>query len=133
MVHKRVQCTQRRTGIAVQFEIAPITQQSLSHWIYHSTLEPRDFLFPSLRKGNQSLSYSYYRKVIKSWAEKLGLNVGLYGTHSMRRTKATLIYARTKNIRAVQMLLGHTKIDNTISYLGIEVEDALKLSLETDS
>ena len=133
MVYERVQCTQRKTGIAVQFEITPRTQQSLSHWIYHSALEPRDFLFPSLRKVNQSLSYSYYRKIIKSWAEKLGLDVDLYGTHSMRRTKATLIYARTKNIRAVQLLLGHTKIDNTIRYLGIEIEDALKLSLETDS
>ena len=79
------------------------------------------------------ISYSYYSKIIKSWALSLGLDDNLYGTHSMRRTKATLIYARTKNIRAVQLLLGHTKVDNTIRYLGIEIEDALKLSEETDS
>lgn len=72
-------------------------------------------------------------KIIKSGALSLGLDDNLYGTHSMRRTKATLIYARTKNIRAVQLLLGHTKVDNTIRYLGIEIEDALKLSEETDS
>ena len=75
----------------------------------------------------------HYSKIIKSWALSLGLDDNLYGTHSMRRTKATLIYARTKNIRAVQLLLGHTKVDNTIRYLGIEIEDALKLSEETDS
>lgn len=65
-------------------------------------------------------------------AVKLGLNADYYGTHSMRRTKATLIDAKTKNIRAVQILLGHSKLDNTIRYLGVELEDALRLSEQTD-
>ena len=95
-------------------------------------MQPSDYLFRSIRRSNQPISYLYYRSIIRSWAEQLGLDSDLYGTHSMRRAKATLVYARTKNIRAVQLLLGHTKIDNTIRYLGIEIEDAIKISRETD-
>lgn len=133
MVHTRVQLTQRKTGIDVQFEITPKTQQSVSLWIHKASLVPGSYLFPSNRRAEQPISYSHYRKIIKRWASKLGLDANLYGTHSMRRTKATLVYARTKNIRAVQLLLGHTKVDNTIRYLGIEIEDAIKISEETDS
>jgi len=129
---ERVQWTQRKTGIDVQFEITPRTQQSLSRWIHDGALKPHDHLFQSIRRANQAISYSYYRSIIRNWAEQLGLDSDMYGTHSMRRTKATLVYARTKNIRAVQLLLGHTKIDNTIRYLGIEIEDAIKISRETD-
>jgi site-specific recombinase XerD len=78
------------------------------------------------------MSYSYYANIIKRWATTLGLDANQYGTHSMRRTKATLIYARTKNIRAVQLLLGNVKLDNTVRYLGVEIEDALKISEDTD-
>jgi len=131
-VFERVQWTQKKTGIEVQFEITPRTQQSISRWVQECKLKPSDYLFRSLRRINQPISYSYYRSIIRSWAEQLGLDSNLYGTHSMRRTKATLVYARTKNIRAVQLLLGHTKIDNTIRYLGIEIEDAIKISRETD-
>ena len=131
-VFERVQWTQKKTGIEVQFEITPRTQQSISRWVQEGKLKPSDYLFRSLRRINQPISYSYYRSIIRSWAEQLGLDSDLYGTHSMRRTKATLVYARTKNIRAVQLLLGHTKIDNTIRYLGIEIEDAIKISRETD-
>ncbi|MBB1410224.1 tyrosine-type recombinase/integrase [Pseudoalteromonas sp. APC 3356] len=131
-VFERVQLTQKKTGIEVQFEITPRTQQSISLWVQEVKLQPSDYLFRSLRRSNQPISYSYYRSIIRSWAEQLGLDSDLYGTHSMRRTKATLVYARTKNIRAVQLLLGHTKIDNTIRYLGIEIEDAIKISRETD-
>jgi integrase len=74
------------------------------------------------------MSYSCYATIIRRWAKELGYDPYLYGTHSMRRTKATLIYARTKNIRAVQLLLGHAKLDNTIRYLGVEMEDALNIS-----
>ena len=131
-VFERVQWTQKKTGIEVQFEITPRTQQSFSRWVQEGKLKPSEYLFRSLRRTNQPISYSYYRSIIRSWAEQLGLDSDLYGTHSMRRTKATLVYARTKNIRAVQLLLGHTKIDNTIRYLGIEIEDAIKISRETD-
>lgn len=131
-IFERVQLTQRKTGIDVQFEITPRTQHSLNWWIHSSSLSTNDYIFQSERRKNQSISYSYYRTIIRSWAEQLGLDADLYGTHSMRRTKATLVYARTKNIRAVQLLLGHTKIDNTIRYLGIEIEDAFKISREAD-
>ena len=125
--------TQQKTGMDVQFEITARTQQSLNRWLHDAQLQSNDYLFSSARRSNQHISYSHYSKIIKSWARQLGLDEQSYGTHSMRRTKATLIYAKTKNIRAVQLLLGHTKIDNTIRYLGIEIEDAIKLSEDTDS
>lgn len=62
------------------------------------------------------------------WVETAGLDSSIYGTHSLRRTKATLIYKKTKNLRAVQILLGHTKLESTVRYLGIEVDDALEIS-----
>ena len=70
--------------------------------------------------------------MIRRWGDAAGLNPTAYGTHSMRRTKATLIYKRTKNLRAVQLLLGHSKIESTIRYLGIEVDDALEISEQTE-
>ncbi len=70
---------------------------------------------------------------MKSWVTEIDLDPSMYGTHSMRRTKATLIYRRTKNIRAVQLLLGHTKIENTVRYLGIEVDDALEIAEQTEA
>ena len=67
------------------------------------------------------------------WITDLGLDPTMYGTHSLRRTKPTLIYRQTKNLRAVQLLLGHTKLESTVRYLGIEVEDALELAERTDA
>ncbi|BAJ03351.1 tyrosine-type recombinase/integrase [Shewanella violacea] len=132
VVYERVLCIQQKTATSVHYEITPKTQQSISRWIYSASLEANSFLFPSYRRKGQSISYSFYRSIIRDWAVKLGLNADCYGTHTMRRTKATLIYARTKNIRAVQILLGHSKLDNTIRYLGVELEDALRLSEQTD-
>lgn len=117
----------------MQFEITFRTAQSLAQWIMKSQITAADHLFPSSRKPDNAMSYSHYLKIIRRWATKLGYDPYLYGTHSMRRTKATLIYARTKNIRAVQLLLGHVKLDNTIRYLGVEIEDALNISESTDS
>lgn len=132
VIYERVQCIQQKTGTDVYYEITPRTQQSISRWVYSAHLEASSFLFPSCRRRGQAISYPFYRTIIRNWAVKLGLNADYYGTHSMRRTKATLIYARTKNIRAVQILLGHSKLDNTIRYLGVELEDALRLSEQTD-
>lgn len=87
----RVQLTQRKTGIDAQFEITPRTQQSLNRWIHSSSLSTNDYIFQSERRSNQPISYSYYRAIIRSWVEQLGLDADLYGTHSMRRTKATCI------------------------------------------
>lgn len=139
-IFNRVKHIQRKTDIEVQFEITTRTQQSLMKWILIASLNSNDFLFPSQRRKQQSISYSYYRCLVRKWASNLGLDPNLYGTHSMRRTKATLVYAKTKNIvyaktkniRAVQLLLGHTKVDNTIRYLGVELEDALLLSESID-
>ena len=128
----RVKHIQKKTGIEVQFEITARTQQSLMKWILLASLSASDFIFSSPRLKQQSISYSYYRCIVRKWASNLGLDPNLYGTHTMRRTKATPVYAKTKNIRAVQLLLGHTKVDNTIRYLGVELEDALIISENTD-
>ena len=133
VIQDRVLYSQSKTGREVQFEITSRTAQSLAQWIMKSHISAADYLFPSSRKLDSAMSYSHYLKIIRRWAAQLGYDPYLYGTHSMRRTKATLIYARTKNIRAVQLLLGHVKLDNTIRYLGVEIEDALKISENTDS
>ncbi|MBB1364078.1 MULTISPECIES: tyrosine-type recombinase/integrase [Shewanella] len=128
----RVKLIQQKTDVEVQFEVTARTQQSLMKWIFVAALKTSDYLFPSLIRNEQPISYSYYRSLVRSWASNIGLDPNLYGTHSMRRTKATLVYAKTKDIRAVQLLLGHTRVDNTIRYLGVELEDALTLSESTD-
>ncbi|WP_283709175.1 tyrosine-type recombinase/integrase [Pseudoalteromonas prydzensis] len=128
----RVKLIQQETDVKVQFEVTARTQQSLMKWIFVADLKTSDYLFPSLRRNEQPISYSYYRSLVRSWASNIGLDPNLYGTHSMRRTKATLVYAKTKDIRAVQLLLGHTRVDNTIRYLGVELENVLILSESTD-
>ncbi|RXE95314.1 tyrosine-type recombinase/integrase [Pseudoalteromonas sp. PS5] len=90
-IFERVQWTQKKTGTEVQFEITPRTQQSISRWVQNKVLQPNDYLFFSLRRANQPISYSYYSSIIRNWAVQLGLDSDLYGTHSMRRTKATLV------------------------------------------
>ena len=71
-------------------------------------------------------------RIVKSWVAEIALDSAAYGTHSLRRTKASLIYRRTKNLRAVQLLLGHSKLDSTVRYLGIEIDDALEMSEQVD-
>lgn len=133
VIQNRVLYKQRKTGRDVQFEITSRTAQSITQWFVAGGLPASDYLFPSPRKEGKPISYSYYSKIIRSWARALGYDESMYGTHSMRRTKATLIYARTKNIRAVQLLLGHVRLDNTIRYLGVEIEDALNISENIES
>ena len=87
-----------------------------------------DFLFSSRVHESPHLGTRQYARILNSWIEEIGLDPTAYGTHTIRRTKASLIYRRTKNIRAVQLLLGHSKLESTVRYLGIEVEDALELS-----
>lgn len=128
VIQNRVLCQQSKTEREVQFEITSRTAQSLTQYLMQSGLSSSSYIFPSPRKNGRPMSYSCYATIIRRWASQLGYDYYLYGTHSMRRTKATLIYARTKNIRAVQLLLGHAKLDNTIRYLGVEMEDALNIS-----
>ena len=95
-------------------------------------LASEDFLFPSRVHDSPHLGTRQYARILDSWVEEIGLDPTAYGTHTIRRTKASLIYRRTKNIRAVQLLLGHSKLESTVRYLGIEVEDALELSEQTE-
>ena len=108
------------------------TRDSISKWVAHAGLKSEDYLFSSRFKGSPHISTRQYARIVENWVKEIGLDPSEYGTHSMRRTKATLIYRRTKNIRAVQLLLGHTKLESTVRYLGIEVDDALEISELTD-
>jgi integrase len=123
---------QKKTSRPVQFEITEQTRSALAAWIKLSGLRSDDYLFPSRIRASPHLSTRQYARIVDSWVEEIGLDPAAYGTHSIRRTKATLIYRRTKNLRAVQLLLGHTKLESTVRYLGIEVEDALELSEQTE-
>ncbi len=122
----------QKTQRPVQFKITEPTREAVGAWIAEAGLTPGDPLFPSRIRGSAHLSTRQYARIVDSWVERLGLDGASYGTHSLRRTKATLIYRRTKNLRAVQLLLGHTKLESTVRYLGIEVNDALEMAEQTD-
>jgi integrase len=123
---------QQKTSKPVQFEITAPTRDAVTEWIKEADLESEDYLFPSRVHDSPHLGTRQYARLLDSWIEEIGLDPTAYGTHTMRRTKAPLIYRRTKNIRAVQLLLGHTKLESTVRYLGIEVDDALGLSEQTE-
>nr|WP_255415803.1 tyrosine-type recombinase/integrase [Salinisphaera sp. Q1T1-3] len=123
---------QQKTGRPVQFELTEQTRTSIEVWISAVALRANDYLFPSRVSDSLHLSTRQYARIVKSWVKSIGLDPFDYGTHSMRRTKATLIYRRTRNLRAVQLLLGHTKLESTVRYLGIEVDDALEMSEQTE-
>ncbi len=123
---------QQKTSRPVQFEITESTRTALTDWIRLSGLASEHFLFPSRVRASPHLSIREYARIVDSWVEDIGLDPAAYGTHSIRRTKPSLIYRRTKNLRAVQLLLGHTKLESTVRYLGIEVEDALELAEQTE-
>ena len=128
----RAMVMQRKTGQPVKFEITEQTREAVSAWINKSGSRAEDYLFPSQFHAYPHLSTRQYARIVKYWVALIGLDVTLYGTHSLRRTKPTLIYRRTKNIRAVQLLLGHTKLESTVRYLGIEVDDALEIAEQTE-
>ena len=123
---------QQKTQQPVQFEITGQARDALKNWISHNHLHPEDYLFPSRINNSNHISTRQYARIVHKWVEMIGLDTSLYGTHSLRRTKATLIYRRTKNLRAVQLLLGHTKLESTVRYLGIEVDDALEMAEQTE-
>jgi integrase len=131
-VVQRALVLQRKTGRPVQFELTEQTRDAVQAWIAKAQLHPEQPLFRSRLKGSRHLSTRQYARVVKRWATSIGLDPAAYGTHSMRRTKPTLIYRRTKNLRAVQLLLGHTKLESTVRYLGIEVDDALEIAEQTE-
>ncbi len=131
-VVSRAAVVQRKTSQPVRFELTEQTRESVAAWISQASLAGNQFLFPSRIGRSRHLSTRQYARIVKGWAALIGRDPADYGTHSLRRTKATLIYRRTKNLRAVQLLLGHTKLESTVRYLGIEVDDALEMAEQTE-
>lgn len=130
-IASRATVMQQKTQRPVQFEITDQTKDSVSKWIASEQLRLDDYLFQSRICASPHLSTRQYARIAHGWVEQIGLDTTCYGTHTMRRTKPTLIYKRTKNLRAVQLLLGHSKIESTVRYLGIEVDDALEMAEQT--
>lgn len=130
-VANRAIVMQQKTQRPVQFEIMEPTREALTAWIKVSALRSDDWLFAG-RSTATHLSTRQYSRIVHRWIEELGVDASAYGTHSIRRTKASLIYRRTKNLRAVQLLLGHNKLESTVRYLGIEVDDALEMAERTE-
>ena len=128
----RTMVMQQKTQRPVQFEITEQTRDTVGAWIAQAQIKPDQCLFPSRVRASDHISTRQYERLLKRWVISIGLDPAAYGTHTMRRTKATLIYRRTKNLRAVQILLGHTKLESTVRYLGIEVDDALEIAEQTE-
>lgn len=131
-IKDRSSVIQQKTKKPVKFEITKKTQNALSAWIQKADLKLMDYLFPSCIISGGHISRQQYAKIVNQWVESIGLDKSVYGTHSLRRTKASIIYKQTKNLRAIQILLGHTKLESTVRYLGVEVDDALELSEHID-
>jgi integrase len=123
---------QQKTGRPVQFEITADVRASLLSWLERRGGTINDYAFPSRVDHADHLSTRQYARLVDEWATAIGLRREDYGTHSLRRTKAAMIYKATGNLRAIQILLGHTKIENTVRYLGVEIEDALELAEHTE-
>ena len=128
----RASVRQRKTGRPVRFELTEQTRQSLDDYLRSSGRETGQCLFPGRRGPDQPLTTRQYARLVAEWIGGIGLDPLKYATHSMRRTKATLIYRRTGNLRAVQLLLGHSKIESTVRYLGVEIDDALDIAEKID-
>ena len=127
----RATIRQRKTGRPVKFELTEQTRQAIDTLLAASRLAPTDYLFQGHPRGRH-LTTRQYARLLADWLSMIGLDASLFGTHSLRRTKATLIYRKTGNLRAVQLLLGHTKIESTVRYLGIEVDDALAIAEQVE-
>lgn len=125
---KRAMIMQQKTKQPVQFEITDQTKIAVSNLISHQALKYDDYLFQSRFHQSPHISTRQYARIVEQWITDIGLDPADYGTHSLRRTKVSLIYRQTHNLRAIQLLLGHTKLESTVRYLGIEVDDALEIS-----
>ena len=119
---------QRNTGRPIKFELTEHTRNAVDQYLSAFQHNRCGYLFPGQKSRNSHLTTRQYARLVSQWLEGIGLDPKLYGTHSLRRTKAALIYRRTGNLRAVQLLLGHTKIESTVRYLGVDVDDVLKIS-----
>ena len=131
-IRTRAIVIQQKTGKPVQFELTADVRASLLAWFEHRRGTVHDYAFPSRVDHAGHLSTRQYARLVDEWVEAVGLRRAEYGTHSLRRTKASMIYKATGNLRAIQILLGHTKIENTVRYLGVDIEDALTLAERTE-
>ncbi len=129
----RLQATvyQRKTRRPVPFETTVPMREALAAWLAARSLKAGDWLFPSRSRRSGHLTTCNYSRLVNRWVALVGLDSWAFGTHGLRRTKVALVYKRTGNIRACQLLLGHTKLESTVRCLGIEVDDALILSEQT--
>lgn len=118
-VLKRASILQSKTQRPVQFEITKQTRDAIANYLADRPKANQDYLFKSRMSHSHHLSTRQYARIVKSWVASIGLDPSCYGTHSMRRTKVSLIYKQIKNLRAVQLLLGHTKLESTVRYLGV--------------
>jgi integrase len=128
----RATVRQKKTGRPVRFELSEQTRQAVDDYLKATGKRPGEFSFTGRRGPDCNMTARQYARLVSEWIGSVGLDPRLFGTHSLRRTKATLIYRRTGNLRAVQLLLGHTKIESTVRYLGIEVDDALAIAEQVD-
>ena len=129
---ERATVRQKKTGQPVKFELTEQTRQAIDEYLKATGMKGAEFLFPSRRNNGHCITTRHYARLVSGWVASIGLDANRFGTHSLRRTKATLIYRRTGNLRAVQLLLGHRKIESTVRYLGIEVDDALAIAEQVD-
>lgn len=130
-IRTRAMVVQQKTGRPVQFEITSDVRSSLLAWLRCRGGTVEDYAFPSRSQQAGHLSTRQYARLVDEWVTAIGLRREDYGTHSLRRTKAAMVYKATGNLRAIQILLGHTKIENTVRYLGVDIEDALELAERT--
>lgn len=131
-IRTRAIVVQQKTGRPVQFELMTDARVSLLAWLQRRGGGIEDFAFPSRVDHEGHISTRQYARLVDEWGEAVGLRREDYGTHSLRRTTASIIYKATGNLRAVQILLGHTKIENTVRYLGVGIEDALVIAETTE-
>jgi len=131
-IAKRSTVMQMKTKRPVQFEITKQTRNSLSELIKSQNLSYTDYLFKSRFHQSDHITSRQYARLLKTWLVEIGLDPYEYATHSIRRTKVSMIYQKTKNIRAIQLLLGHSNLDSTVKYLGVELDDALDVAENTE-
>lgn len=131
-IRTRATVVQQKTGRPVQFELTSDVRASLLVWLERRGGSVDDHAFPSRVDHAHHMSTRQYARLVDEWVSAIGLRSSDYGTHSLRRTKAAMIYKATGNLRAIQILLGHTKIENTVRYLGVDIEDALLLAERTE-
>jgi site-specific recombinase XerC len=124
-IRSRCMVVQQKTGRPVQFEITDASKESLIAWLEKRGAREDDWIFPSRSKRGGHLTTRQYGRLVDEWVSMIGLDPGNYGTHSMRRTRVALIYKKTGNLRACQLLLGRSKLESTVRYLGVDIEDAL--------